>query len=240
MKGFAGFPAGKQPYCPVPNLFFSELLPDIDHLGELKVTLHVFWLLAQKSGERRYVSGRELASDRRLLAGLAPPSSHSGAARQPADALRDALERAVARGTLLRVTTGEDAEHRDWYFVNSEKGRRAVEELLAGKWTPAEVGQPVHLQAQRPNIFVLYEQNIGPLTQLLAEELMEAEDTYPASWIEDAFREAVELNKRSWRYIQRILERWAAEGKEDETSRRSDEGDWRRFVEGEYADYVEP
>ena len=72
----------------------------------------------------------------------------------------------------------------------------------------------MRLQAQRPNIFVLYEQNIGPLTPLLAEELMEAEDTYPAAWIEDAFREAVELNKRSWRYIQRILERWAAEGKD--------------------------
>jgi DnaD/phage-associated family protein len=101
------------------------------------------------------------------------------------------------------------------------------------------MGAPVQLQAQRPNIFVLYEQNIGPLTPLLAEELMKAEDTYPVSWIEDAFREAVELNKRSWRYIQRILERWAAEGKTDETTRRTDEGDRRRFIEGEYADYIE-
>jgi DNA replication protein len=87
---------------------------------------------------------------------------------------------------------------------------------------------------------VLYEQNIGPLTPLLAEELMDAERTYPASWLEDAFREAVELNKRSWRYVQRILERWAAEGKEHETSRRRDEQDWRRFLEGDHADYVEP
>jgi DnaD/phage-associated family protein len=101
------------------------------------------------------------------------------------------------------------------------------------------MGAPVQLQAQRPNIFVLYEQNIGPLTPLLAEELMEAEDTYPLPWIEDAFREAVELNKRSWRYIQRILERWAAEGKTDEGTRRGDEGDRRRFIEGEYADYIE-
>ncbi len=229
MKGFVGFPAGKQPYTPVPNLFFSELLHDIDHLGELKVTLHVFWLMTQKKGERRYVSGEELAADRRLLSGLTSPGT------PPEEALRDALERAVARRTLLKVTTGE----RDWYFVNSEKGRQAVDDLLAGKWTPTEPDQPLRLQAQRPNIFVLYEQNIGPLTPLLAEELMEAEDTYPANWIEDAFREAVELNKRSWRYIQRILERWAAEGKTDETSRRGDERDRRRFIEGEYADYIE-
>jgi len=77
MKGFAGFPAGKQPYTPVPNLFFSELLPDIDHLGELKVTLHIFWLLTQKTGERRYVSGKELAADRHLLIGLASPGLSS-------------------------------------------------------------------------------------------------------------------------------------------------------------------
>jgi len=233
MRGFAGFPDGKQPYTPVPNAFFSELLPDIDHLAELKVTLHVLWLLTQKSGARRYVSDGELAADSRFLEGLASQGM------PPQAALQDALERAVARRILLKVTTGEDQGQKDWYFVNTEKGRQAVEELLAGKWSPTESGHPVHLEAHRPNIFVLYEQNIGPLTPLLSEELMEAEDTYPAEWIEDAFRESVELNKRSWRYILRILERWHAEGKGDETSRRSDEGDWRQLIDGEYADYFE-
>ena len=225
MKGFAGFPAGKQPYTPVPDSFFSELLPDVDHLGELKVTLHILWLLTVKKGERRYVSGEELSADRRLLGGLTSPGMSAE------DALQDALDRAVARRTLLRVISGQGAGQRDWYFVNSEKGRQAVEGLMAGKWAPDGASDPVRLQAQRPNIFVLYEQNIGSLTPLLAEELMEAEDTYPASWIEDAFREAVELNKRSWRYIQRILERWAAEGRGDEEPRQRDEDYWRRFVE---------
>ncbi len=95
------------------------------------------------------------------------------------------------------------------------------------------------MQVQRPNIYVLYEQNIGPLTPLLADELKEAEDSYPAAWIEDAFRESVELNKRSWRYIQRILERWATEGKGDETARQRRKDDPRRFIEGKYADYIE-
>jgi DNA replication protein len=233
MKGFAGFPADATASTRVPDLFFTELLPSIDHLGELKVTLHVFWLLTQKAGARRYVSGEELAADRRLTTGLAAPGMPA------ADALGDALERAVARRSLLRVTTGEGDEQRDWYFVNSEKGRQAIDDLLAGRWKPVETDQPVQLEAQRPNIFVLYEQNIGALTPLLAEELMEAEDTYPAAWIEDAMREAVELNKRSWRYVLRILERWAAEGRTDETARRSDERDRRRFIEGEYADYIE-
>jgi DNA replication protein len=229
MKGFAGFPAGKQPYTPVPELFFAEVLPDIDHLGELKVTLHVLWLLAQQKGERPYVAGDTLSSDSRLLAGLAVTGL------PPDEVLADALERAVARGTLLRVFSAQ----RDWYLVNSARGRQAVEEMLAGKWSPAAPGEALEVQLQRPNIFALYEQNIGPLTPLLAEELQEAEDSYPPSWIEDAFREAVELNKRSWRYIQRILERWATEGRDDETARRSREGDPRRFIEGKYADYIE-
>jgi len=233
MKGFAGFPAGKQPYTRVPDLFFSELLPNIDHLGELKVTLHIFWLLTQKQGERPYVGGEELAGDARLVNGL------SSAGQTAREALRDALERAVSRGTLLRVTTDDGDAEREWYFINGAKGRQAVDDLLAGRWRPAATDQPVRLQAQRPNIFVLYEQNIGPLTPLIAEELMAAEEHYPAVWIVDAFREAVELNKRSWRYVQRILERWASEGKTDEASRRSEDRDRHRFIEGDYADYVE-
>ncbi len=233
MKGFAGFPAGKQPYTPLPNLFFAELLPNIDHLGELKVTLHVFWLVLQQKGDRRCVSGGELATDQCLLGGLASPLLPAK------EALRDALERAVARGTLLRVTTGEESDRQDWYFVNAESGRQAVDELLAGGWTPTEASQPMHLQAQRPNIFVLYEQNIGALTPIMAEELMEAENSYPAEWIEDAFREAVKSNVRKWRYVEGILKAWATEGKGNETSRRTDERDRRRFIEGEYADYIE-
>jgi DnaD/phage-associated family protein len=233
MKGFSGFPAGKQPYAPVPDLFFSDLLPEIDHLGELKVTLHVFWLLTRKRAERPYVSYDELAADDTLLRGL---GTHDLSREE---ALRDALERAVIRGTLRRASTQEGNKPRTWFFVNSERGRRALADLVAGKWTPDGTSKVIQIQAQRPNIFVLYEQNIGALTPLLAEELMEAEDTYPALWIEDAFREAVELNKRSWRYIERILERWAAEGREDETSRRGDERDRRRYIEGDYAEFIE-
>ena len=242
MKGFAGFPAGKQPNVPVPDLFFTELLPDLDHLAELKLTLHIFWLLARSSGKkgsRPCVSYEELAADHRLLDGLGSPGL-SGE-----ESLRDALERAVARGTLLRVTQAPgpvapaSAGGTDWYFANTEKGRQGVNDLLAGKWTPGEPGKPLLLQSHRPNIFVLYEQNIGPLTPLLAEQLQDAEKDYPAPWIEDAFKEAAELNKRSWRYVQRILERWASEGRKDETVRRGGGRKRRRSIEGEYADYIE-
>ena len=233
MTGFAGFPAGKQPYTPLPDLFFTELLPTIDHLGELKVTLHVLWLVIQKKGEQRCVSAGELAADERLLGGLGSP------VQSAREALNDALERAVVRGTLLQVATGTEPDDQNWYFVNSESGRKAIAEVLAGKWSPVEGDQSVHLKAKRPNIFVLYEQNIGALTPIMAETLMEAEENYPEDWIEDAFREAVKSNVRKWRYVESILENWASEGRGNEESRRTDERDRRRFIEGEYADYIE-
>ncbi|HLA19410.1 MAG TPA: DnaD domain protein, partial [Dehalococcoidia bacterium] len=51
---------------------------------------------------------------------------------------------------------------------------------------------------------------------------------------EAAFREAVSLNKRSWRYIHSILRRWEAEGPDYEEAGRSSESDWleRRYQRG--------
>ncbi|MBE3559929.1 MAG: DnaD domain protein [Ktedonobacteraceae bacterium] len=72
----------------------------------------------------------------------------------------------------------------------------------------------VQVQIERPNIFVLYEQNIGLLSPLIAEELKDAAEQYPPEWIEDAFREAVQYNKRKWSYIRAILRRWETEGRQ--------------------------
>ncbi|PKO23957.1 MAG: hypothetical protein CVU38_01395 [Chloroflexi bacterium HGW-Chloroflexi-1] len=210
MHGFSGFPAGKLATTPVPNLFFSELLPLIDNLAELKVTLHVFWLIGKKRGALRYARLDELLHDDRLLDGLTT-STTPGAA-----ALRDGLERAVARGTLLHVTVHRGDMTEAWYMVNSSNGRQVLEKLHAGELDLlADVAEDVQLQVERPTIFVLYEQNIGLLTPMIAEELRDAEKHYPADWIADAFREAVALNKRSWRYVLAILERWRTEGKSE-------------------------
>ncbi|MBI2288124.1 MAG: primosomal replication protein N, partial [Chloroflexi bacterium] len=58
MKQFSGFPARMQ-FTPIPNLFFSSLLPDINDITELKVTLHIFWLLYPKRGSLRFTTYRE-------------------------------------------------------------------------------------------------------------------------------------------------------------------------------------
>lgn len=65
------------------------------------------------------------------------------------------------------------------------------------------------------SLFNLYENNIGPITTMVADALTDAEKTYPLQWISDAIRLAVENNKRSWRYCETILKRWQTSGKDD-------------------------
>ena len=65
------------------------------------------------------------------------------------------------------------------------------------------------------NIFSVYENNIGLLTQSIAEKLKDASDEYPDDWIVEAIEIAVKYNKRNWAYCEAILRRWESDGKDD-------------------------
>src|SRR5438132_9759751 len=99
MTGFAGFPSGKNPFVPVTEVSFTVLLPEIEDAAELKVTLHLFWLLAQKKGDPRCVSDRELIADKVLLRSL----KRKGDPRPSEERLQQGLDQAVARGSILRI-----------------------------------------------------------------------------------------------------------------------------------------
>ena len=228
MKVFTGFPQ-RMNFTPIPNLFFSELLPQIEDLVELKVTLHAFCVLYQKRGYPRFVTFAELRGDAALISGIKGEQA-------PDDLLRHGLKRAVSRGSLLHLALERDGKVEDLYFMNTEGDRRAVAKIESGEIKLGGLPRKEQALAQeQPNIFVLYEQNIGLLTPIIAEELKEAESTYPASWIEDAFREAVGRNKRSWRYIARILERWASQGRGYGESGRYSKADTDRESQRTYS-----
>src|SRR5688572_4230825 len=130
MKGFPGFPEGKLRTTQVPNLFFSDLMPVIDNLAELKVTLYAFWALGQKEGTVRYLRLADFLSDPELMKGMAPTATAA------AEALMDGIERAVARGTFLHINIESADGQLDLYFMNIEKGRAAVEGITRGEWRP--------------------------------------------------------------------------------------------------------
>lgn len=201
----------------MPDLFFIDLLPQIDDLAELKLTVYFFWLLNEQEGSLRFVRGEDMRRDEILLQSLNLESD----LRSPLATLEDALERAVARNTLLRLDVETDTEIdtivEDWYFLNTTKGRQAVAAIRQGQLATLQsiVPQDARLHVERPNIFVLYEQNIGLMTAMIADQLRDLEKSYPPAWIVDALEIAVLNNKRHLNYIRAILRRWETEGKDE-------------------------
>ena len=88
MRAFSGFPPGKVRNASIPEPVFTEIVPLIDDLAELKLTLHVLWRLGQQRGKVRYLRHSDLASDQVLLAGLG---------EEPTQTLPAAIKRAVER-----------------------------------------------------------------------------------------------------------------------------------------------
>ena len=226
MATFDGYPSGEAYLTPVPGLFFRALLPQIDDLNELKVSIYTFWRLSQKEGHFRYLQFEDFLDDEIFLSGL---EASQGSERL---ALEKSLELCVQRGSLLKAEVTSGRQRPVLYFLNSPRGRAAVQAIQDGQWRPNEEPRmPLNLSLERPNIFQLYEEHIGPLSPLIADALKEAEETYPYSWIEESVRIAVERNKRNWRYVVAILERWQQEGRDERTNRRDSEEARQRYAD---------
>ena len=236
---FSGFPNSAEGTA-IPNLFFARVLPEITDPAELVVTLYVFFAQSLHRRHPRFVTLRELQGDETLARSLA------NLANEERDPLKTALSAAVRRGTLARAMLRPEAmgdsvgapripakEGEEVYVVNAPMSRKALEPLLDSgadiAWQPASASAEA-----TASIFALYEENLGMITPLVADELLEAEEHYPPAWIAAAFREAAALNKRNWRYIRRILERWENEGPPHEKPERDPEAEWlaRRYREG--------
>jgi DNA replication protein len=237
MKQFSGFPVRMQ-FTSIPNVFFSSLLPQISDIAELKVTLHIFRLLYRKRGYPRFTTFRELLGDASLM------SSLGKGAKSPEEILRGAMEMAVKRGTVLHVALDRDGGAEDIYLLNTDSDRQAAAKIQSGELSlpGLKAGERAHINVaaeEQPDIFTLYEQNIGMLTPMIAEELREAEKLYPEAWIRDAVREAVTHGKRKWSYISAILERWSTEGRSDGTYKRdSKKTDPDKYIKGKYGRMV--
>ena len=177
-------------------------------------------------GAFRYLRRASFLEDERFMQGLA--ASPGGAQA----ALDDALQRCLQRGSLLEASLDLEGGRETFYFLNSPKGRAAVQAIARGEWRFSEDSNlQIALGDRQPNIFELYEQNIGVLTPMIADALREAEETFPPLWIEEAFKIAVENNARNWRYVYAILNRWQVEGRDDREDRRDTEKARRRYAE---------
>ncbi len=212
---FPGFPEENTSFIRIPDQFFRSQLLSTDDLDELKVTLYIFWQLERMEGPFRFVRLSDMLKDSQLVQSLGPGP------RQARKNLELALEKAGEHGSLLLAEIPIKRSKDRLIFLNSPRGRAALDAIRRGDWRVVDHNQaPLAISFDHPNIFQLYESNIGPLTPLMADALRDAEKTYQASWIEDAFRIAVERNKRNWHYIEAILHRWQEGGRDDRKDRQ--------------------
>jgi len=234
MKSFGGFPANMQ-FTPVPNLFMNMLMPGMDS-PELKCMLYIFQTIYGKKGSPRYASLSELLSSAAVMASM------KIAGQTEAETVKSALDMAVKRGAIIDLEVACDGKSEHLYFLNTASDREAVERIQRRelKLPKIQAVKPALAPVEQKDIFTLYEENIGMLTPMAAEELKDALTQYPEEWIRDAMREAVNANKRSWSYIGRILERWTTEGKKNGTHRPDNQKeDPDKYTRGPYGHLIQ-
>jgi DnaD/phage-associated family protein len=217
MNKFKGF-TDSESFTQLPDTFFHQILKQVDDVAELKVTLYLLWRVEHMEGPFRALSKMDFNIKELGLS---------------AEDITRGLEKAVQRGSLLKI----QKETAVYFLLNSPRGRAGGQAIENGQWNPKTgISAP---PIERPNIFRLYEENIGPLTPLIADALKDAEETYSPEWIADAIAYAVEYNKRNWKYCETILKRWKDEGRGEKQDRHDAEEDRRKYVEGKYSDYIE-
>lgn len=194
---FAGFPPGDMLGARLPETFVRELLPLIDDLDELKVTLYCTWAIQQANTTHHndyfYLRERDVI-DGIERAGLVADG----------EALRVALKRTIARGTLIGIEVASSFGTEVLYFLNTERGQVAADTLEAGEWHPAEASE-----IERPNLYQLYERHFGMLTPAVSDVLQDVEATYSFDLIQAAIEQAAAKNIRHWKYVENVLRRWA-------------------------------
>jgi DNA replication protein len=204
---------------PIPAPFFGPLLEELQDPAELRCALRVIGLAQRVRSGPKLVTLGQLRADRVLLRSL----------RNDPEGSQRALERAlvglVEKGVLLNFWVDGNGSRKRAFMLDTSQGRQVAGWVAQGE--SVKLGQSSPSSSQLDildrSIFQLYEETVGVITPLLAEDLKDAEATYPAEWVIDAFRQAAVQNKRRWSYVAAILRRWQEEGRTDGESERHPE-----------------
>jgi hypothetical protein len=174
MSKFHGFPPRPdlQGYTAIPNVFFDEVLPNINNMSELKILLAVFrktygWVkeIDQNTGQPIYKLEDEISySQFEGLTGLSSTSVATG------------LNRAITNGYLSKVQQGNYSGVTSAYRVTTTDGSKPAPQIPK-KETPAKKtsGKP------KPQYLDLGDEDVKvnkPLGQSLADLTGTSTDSY--------------------------------------------------------------
>ena len=192
---------------PLPAALFGPLLERVTDVQTLRCALRAIFVLHRKQGRPSVVTARELADDPVL-----------GLRGDEAAAERE-LASLAAHGLLLQASMDDGGAA---YCLDTPANRRTLSATGArtdGGRSERDAVAPLDASVEeRPNVFRIYEENIGVITPMAAELLKDMEAEYPPEWIAEAFGQAVLANARNLRYIEAVLRRWRDDGRGDGTA----------------------
>ncbi len=231
--------SGRDEPVPIPRSFFEHHLGRIRDLAAIKVLLTIYRRADDLERDAPFVNEEALYEDELLIDGVRLAAS----VRQPVEEIRHGIEVLMAHDAIVRICVEQGDDESYWLMPKGPANLKLLNTFIRGErpfpYQVASDNERPRIAVEKPNVFRLYEQNIGVLTPLIADQLIEAIELYPDGWIEDAINEAVSLNRRNWRYIQRILQRWATEGRGDETYRRNQSASGfvqpEKYLRGKYS-----
>jgi len=217
MTKFKGF-TDSESFTRFPDTFFQKLIAEIDDAVELKVTLYFLWRMEHMEGPFRAMCQTDFTEE---ALGLDKDEVAAG------------LEKAIQRGSILKAAHDADV----FYFLNSPRGRAAAEAFSKGNWRES-ARIMASVLVERPNVFKLYEENIGPLTPMIADMLKDAEETYSDEWVAEAMEIAVTRNVRNWKYVEAILKRWKEKGKDERRDQENAIKGSEKYSRSEFDEYL--
>ena len=214
----------------VPETIITEHLSKINDPDLYKLLLYIFWRFEKNENQVKYITLENITADEIFCENFGIKK------KEITGNIQKLLHNAVKIGILINCKHPEQANI-ELYFYNSTKNEQAVKRIEKGDLLIEEI-QNITLANTKPNIFRLYEENIGPLTPLIAETIQDAARNYPLNWIEEAIQIAVENNVRRWKYIQAILNSWKEEGRNARRDQKDSEEDREKYLKGKYSDLI--
>lgn len=225
MSDFCGFLNNERLAALIPDEYITDVVPHLDDLDTLKVTLYALWFIAKSGGDTNPIRLKDFFRDEQF------PMAFGKTEKEQKENIRSALQKALEQHILIgKGTANIDTAI---FYINSTNGRKALKNAGATREIKREKKTD-----EKINIFALYEENFGILTPMIAEALRQAEGLYPAEWIQEAMKIAVSNNVRRWRYVEAILQSWKEEGRHG-TDKRAAEEDYKRYLKGKYGEYIE-
>jgi len=149
----------------------------------------------------------------------------------------------VVSAFAKRNGTSQADRRKQW--KDSKRRQRGVQqestETPAGVHTPeAEAETETEAEAEadpsRAAAFATYDQEIGPLTPSVEQDITDLLDRgIPPGWIVAACEEAATHNKRSWAYARVIIRRWVREGRTRPPGSQAGQGGEARLTDEQRA-----